>query len=104
MFIVHILKNDERARVSAATNAMIEAFKAAIEARHPLLKNVSCFSDGPKLRLQQAEDVVIQTKFYNGWTHDYFVSNILVVAPDGKITCCVQNDLGCLHDLVAAEY
>lgn len=63
-----------------------------------------CVCDGLKLKLQQAGNVKIQTKFYNGWMHDHFVSNVLVFAPNGKVIACALNAPGSYHDSTVASY
>ena len=47
--------------------------------------------DGLKLLLQQSGDVYIQKRFYNGWTHDHYISCVFVFAPDGTIAICAYN-------------
>ena len=79
-------------------------FKRAIANRHPLLVDVFCVADGLKLRLQQSGDLLIQRAFYNGWTHDHYVGNVLVFAPNGRVIACSLNAPGCLHDSIIADY
>ena len=47
--------------------------------------------DGLKLYLQQAGNSIIQSRFYNGWKHDHFVTNIFAFAPNGSIIACTLN-------------
>ncbi|KAE8914944.1 hypothetical protein PF005_g7801 [Phytophthora fragariae] len=42
--------------------------------------------------------------FYNGWTHDHYVSNVLGFAPNGKIIASSLNAPGCLRDSVVIDY
>jgi hypothetical protein len=51
-----------------------------------------------KLRIQAAGDGRIQEMFYNGWTHDHYVTNLFVFAPDGTIIAAVLNAPGSMHD------
>lgn len=85
-------------------NAEITAFKNAIKERHPLLTDVYCFADGLKLMLQQSGDVVFQNRYYNGYTHDHYVWNVLVFVPSGRLMSCALNSPGCLHDHTIAGY
>ena len=60
--------------------------------------------DGLKLYLQQAGDSTIQNNFYNGWTHDHYVSAVLVFCPDGTIPIACFNVPGSVHDSTIAEW
>lgn len=42
-----------------------------------MLRSVSAVVDGLKLLMEQIGDSVIQEMFYNGWSHDLYVSNVL---------------------------
>jgi hypothetical protein len=41
--------------------------------------------------------------FYNGWTHDHYVTNIFVFAPNGQIIACSINNPGNFYDSQVAE-
>ena len=47
---------------------------------------------------------MIQSHFYNGWTHDHYVSCVFVFAPDGTIRIYVINAPGCMHDSQIAHW
>ena len=50
--------------------------------------------DGLKLTLQRAGNETQQNNFYNGWTHEhYYVTNLFLFSPDGKIRCSYFNAL-----------
>ena len=34
---------------------------------------------------------MIQNRFYNGWIHDHYVSNVLMLAPNERIISCALN-------------
>ncbi|KAG9404967.1 hypothetical protein AC1031_004065 [Aphanomyces cochlioides] len=68
-----------------------------------MLDNVWAVADGLKLYLEQSGDAVIQNMFYNGWTHDHYVSNVFVFCPNGVIAACVLNAPGSMHDSLIAE-
>jgi hypothetical protein len=59
--------------------------------------------DGVKLLLETSGSYRIQECFYNGWTHDHYVSNIFVFCPSGVIVACSVNNPGCMHDSQIAE-
>jgi hypothetical protein len=63
--------------------------------------------DGLKLYLQQAGRKDgwgdVQNYFYNGWTHDHYVSNLFLFSPDGKIRKFFVNAPGCWHDSTLAN-
>ena len=83
---------------------MIEGYKAAVQLQHPSLTDVWCTMDGLKLFLEQCGDTVIQNMFYNGWTHDHYVSSVLVFCPDGTIPIAAVNYPGCFHDSQIADW
>ena len=78
----------------------------SIAERHPNLgrEKVWCTIDGLKLYLQAAPNCTIQERFYNGWTHDHYVTNVMVFCPDGTIAIAAFNCPGSFHDSTVAEY
>ncbi|ETL37782.1 hypothetical protein L916_10576, partial [Phytophthora nicotianae] len=42
--------------------------------------------------------------FYNGWTHDHYVSNVFAFSPEGLIIACALNAPGCMHDSQIEEW
>ena len=81
--IVEIFRDDPLARVCIPSNDVIETYKSAFAARHPLLNDCWATMDGLKLSLQQSGNSFIQEKYYNGWGHTttmslmYFVSVLM---------------------------
>ena len=102
--LVTILKADPMSEVRMPDAAEIAMFKEAIVAKHSLLVDCYCMVDGLKLYLQQSGDSVIQSRFYNGWKHDHFVTNIFAFAPNGSIIACTLNALGTWHDSTLAHW
>ena len=84
--------------------AEIALFKEAITAKHSPLVDCYCMVDGLKLYLQQAGDSVIQSRFYNGWKHNHFVTNIFAFALIGSIIACTLNAPGAWHDSTLAHW
>jgi DDE superfamily endonuclease len=82
----------------------IKEFQAAIASKHPVLNGVWCTMDGLKLYLEQAGNVLIQERFYNGWKCDHFVSGVFVFCPDGTIPIAAYNYPGCFHDSTIAAW
>jgi DDE superfamily endonuclease len=101
--IVKVLRHDSLAKVIVPTDLEIRNFETAIEAKYPALSNCWGAMDGLKLRLERAGDQRIQNMFYNGWTHDHYVSNLFLFSPDGKIRACYINAPGTLHDSTMAN-
>ena len=92
--LVAILKADLKSEVRMPDDAKIALFKEAITAKHSLLVDCYCMVDGLKLYLQQACDSAIQSRFYNGWKHDHYVTNIFAFALNGSIIACTLNAPG----------
>jgi hypothetical protein len=101
--IIEILQDDDRSAVQVPSLEKIQEYKDAVKAKHPLLTDVWCCMDGLKLYLQKAGDGTTQNNFYNGWTHDHYVTNVIVFCPDGTIPICCLNVPGSVHDSVVAE-
>ena len=83
--IVETFQDDPLARVSIPSAEVIDDYKAAFGARHPLLHDCWATMDGLKLQLQQSGNTAIQERFYNGWTHDHYVTSVFCFCPDGTI-------------------
>jgi len=60
--------------------------------------------DGLKLRIQASPNHTIQSRFYNGWKCDHFITSVLCFAPDGTIPAAFYNVPGCSHDSTVAEW
>ena len=102
--LIQVLKSDRHARVQIPSEEKIAQYKAAVKQLHPTLDGVWLTMDGLKLYLQQSPDSVVQNRYYNGWTHDHYVTNVLGFAPDGTIPVCCTNVPGCIHDSTVAEW
>jgi hypothetical protein len=59
--------------------------------------------NGLKLGLEQSGDDATQNIFFNGWTHDHYVSNLFLFLPDGKIRACYIDAPGTFHDSTMAN-
>ena len=96
--LVALLKADLKSEVHMPDAAEIALFKEDITVKHSLLVDCYCMVDGLKLYLQQAGDSIIQSRFYNGWQHNHYVTNIFAFALNGSIIACTLNAPGTWHD------
>jgi hypothetical protein len=81
----------------------INEFKRVIIDKYPSLEDVWFVVDGLKLTLERPRHGRIQSCFYNGWTHDHYVTNVFVFAPNGQIIACSINNPDNVHDSQVAE-
>jgi len=102
--MIKILHRNPLAMVAMPADGEVANLKLAFNARHPALSDVYCIADGLKLLIEQSGDVIIQNRFYNGWKHDHYVSNVFVFGPHGRIIACAINAPGCLHDSIIAGF
>jgi DDE superfamily endonuclease len=79
-------------------------FADIIGRKYPSLSDCFCVCDGLKLLLEQVGDYEQQSKFYNGWTHDHYITNLFGFAPDGMIIFAVLDAPGSIHDSVLADW
>ena len=54
--------------------------------------------DGLRLTLENSPDTEVQSRFYNGWTNDHYITNVFVFSPDGTIGAISINRPGCIHN------
>ena len=86
--ILNKLLGQEQSTRAQSTNAVeIKQFIESISIRYPILgsKRVWGTLEGLQVTLQQSGRCTIQLRYYNGWTHDHYNSNMFVVAPDSTI-------------------
>ncbi len=103
LLIVETFQNHPLAQVSIPSAKVINDYKAAFGTRHPLLHDCWATMDGLKLQLQQSRNTAIQERFYNGWTHDHYVTSVFCLCPDGTIPIAFFNVPGSVHDSKVAE-
>ena len=100
-----VLRNEQQAHVQIPSSEKIEEYKDMVRNRHPFLTDVWCTMDGFKITLEQSGDALIQECFYNGWTHDHYVSFVLCFCPDGTIPIVAYVNIpGAVHDSQIADY
>ena len=99
--------HDDLGKIQMPTDhVLIESLCESIASKYNVLgQERVCFAvDGLKLMLEQSSDCVIQERFYNGWTHDHYVTNVFTFAPNGTIVDMVINGPGNMHDSTLALY
>jgi DDE superfamily endonuclease len=102
--LIRVLVQEPDSAIRIPDNDTIVKYQEAVKERHPALQNVWCTMDGLKILLQQSGDTTIQNNYYNGWTHDHYVSAVIVFCPDGTIPAACYNVPGCVHDSTIAEW
>ncbi|POM81692.1 Hypothetical protein PHPALM_304 [Phytophthora palmivora] len=75
--LVKLLKADSKVQVMLPTPTDVKELQDAINVKYPLLSFLYAVMDGLKLCLEASSRSEIQNMFYNGWTHDRFVSSVL---------------------------
>lgn len=101
--LLEVLQSDVNAGVKMPTDEEIGMFQESFLAKYSSLGEIYAVADGLKLYLQQSGDVIIQNMFYNGWTHDHYISNVFVFAPHAVVIACAINAPGSIHDSIVAE-
>ena len=105
--LCHVLSKETDSQVKLPTNEVVlNEFCTAVARRHPTLgeENVCFACDGLKLLLEQAGDTTIQNMFYNGWTHNHYITNVFGFAPNGTIVSMCINAPGSMHDSQLAQF
>ena len=102
--VIKVLRNHPMARVKIPSSEKIAEYKGMVCNRHQNLHDVWCTMDGLKITLEQSGDALIQEEYYNGWTHDHYVSSVICFCPDGTIPIVFVNVPGAVHDSQIADY
>jgi hypothetical protein len=102
--LLKVLRADQRAIVSMPSEEEVNDFIEAINMKYPALPNCWGAMDGLKVRLEKAGNSQIQNIFFNGWTHDHYISILFLFSPDGKIRACYMNAPGTMHDSTIANW
>ena len=66
-------------------------------------KRVWGVMDVLKLILQQSGKFTIQLRYYNGWTHDHYIFNMFVFAPDDTVRFYCISCPEAIHDSQVGE-
>jgi hypothetical protein len=102
--IVKVLQKHPLAMVKLPSDAEIQQFIDSVKQKYSDLDNCWGAMDGLKLLLEKSGNNKQQNNFYNGWTHDHYVSNLFLFSPDGKIRASLLNAPGVLHDSTLATW
>ncbi len=102
--IVKKFRDNLLARVSIPSVEVIDSFIEGFEARHPLLTDCWATMDILKLFLQQSGNGDIQERYYNGWTHDHYVTSVFCFCLDRTIPIALFNVPGSVHNNQVAEF
>jgi len=60
--------------------------------------------DGLKCHIEKAPGKIVQSRFFNGWKSEHYVSAVLVFVPEGTIPTVFFNVSGCCHDSTIADW
>jgi len=102
--LLRVLKAEPGSRIQMPSVEEIRQYQFIVSMKFPNLVGVWFVMDGVKLYLEASGSGEIQERFYNGWMHDHYVSNLFAFAPSGLIVCCSINAPGCMHDSAVADY
>ena len=102
--LLQILDSHPSAQVKIPNDNEIAEYKNTIRERHPTLRDVWLTMDGLKIYTQQSASTIIQNRYYNGWTHDHYITNILGFTPAGTIAVACTNVPGSIHDSQVCEW
>ena len=86
------------AKIRFPNRSRRKLFADIIAMRYPRLRGAIGFLDGLKLPVHPPSDEYWRNAMYNGWTCDYYVSNLLLFGPDGCIFHYVSNAPGSWND------
>jgi hypothetical protein len=101
--LIETFHDDPLAQFCLPSPEEINKYKAAFGEQHPLLHYCWATMDGLKLYLQQSGNTEIQEQFYNGWTHDHYVTSVFCFCPVGTIPIAFFNVPGFVHNSQVAE-
>ena len=78
------------------------SFKQIVASKHPALSDVWAALDG--ICIEKSGDQLTQSRFYNGWTHDHYITNSLGFYPIRTICFACLNVPGCMHASTVCEW
>ena len=94
-------------KVRIPTAEEFEEYVCVVKKRHPNIGEQCCVlaMDGLKIGIQESPHYIIQEMFYNVYTCDHYVTNVLVfTAPACTIIVCGINIPGSVHDSEMANF
>ena len=75
-----------------------------IDSKYPHVPNLWTAVDGLKMILQEPGEDGKQNKYFNSWTHGYYINSVFVFSPDGKICMKLLNASRTFHDSKMIDY
>ena len=102
--LIEILKSNKQAEVKIPDVNKIQEYKRHVVSRHPALRNVWMTMDGVKLHIEQSQCFINQSRYYNSWTCDHYITNILGFCPAGTIVVACLNVPGSVHESMVCEW
>ncbi|CAB9511759.1 unknown protein [Seminavis robusta] len=103
--LLKVLSGHPLARVEfPSSTEQVHLLCKLVELRHNMLPDVAFVMDGVKLMFEKAEDLDEQSMYYNGWTHDHYITNVFCFGADGTMVAAAVNAPGSMHDSTIAEY
>jgi hypothetical protein len=88
----------EEAKIKILTIHQVRVFKKVIWAKYPSLVHCWGALDRVTIGIQKPSDDMMQSHFYNGWTHGHYMANLFLFTPDGQICAAYVNSPGTAHD------
>ena len=100
--LIKVLRNVDAAKVKMPSDDDVTTYVDMIQDKYPALKNCWGAMDGLKIGLEAAGDEQTQSRFYNGWKCDHYISNLFLFSPAGRICAAYFNAPGTVHDSTMA--
>jgi hypothetical protein len=88
--LIKVLRNEPNAVIQIPDNNTIRMYQQASHSREASKPPRCLVYNGwiEVCTLNNLEMPVFKNNFYNGWTHDHYVSSVLVFCPDGTFPIC----------------
>ena len=100
--LIKVLRNVDAAKVKMPSDDDVTTYVNMIQDKYPALTNCWGAMDGLKIGLEAAGDKQTQSRFYNGWKCDHYISNLFLFSPAGRICAAYFNAPGTVHDSTMA--
>lgn len=90
--------------VQMPTDSEILTYLDSTRERYEMLSDAYEVADELKMHIEKVRDTVIQSTFYNVWTHDHYVGKFFVFAPSGLIIARTTNALWSMHEFQILDW
>jgi hypothetical protein len=98
-----VLKTHEDAIIRWPLKTELAGLAKLVQRRSPLTANVIGFVDGLAIPVECPSDRFIQNAFYDGYSHETTVNNVIFFGADGKVKYAAINYPGSTHDAEVAR-